>query len=257
MIDCQQLRFSPMPGGERQEKAEAALGKNVVTKILSLALYWLGGSRPQIAAGLGIPENSLRTTVRVVLQDGLAGLEDRRCSHSQGILLRSPKSAIATVTVAREDDLITIRFGTIDAPLTISVPNRVQSRVVLLSLVNSGLISVGNTAEILGLSSVHVRNLAARLAGGDVEALLDKRHGQQKEYVLTPDVKSQIVLQYTANAVLGRATGSKAVVADISTRCGLAVSDRTFRHCIAKLGLGKIATKLPELLDRVKKGSGA
>jgi hypothetical protein len=75
--------------------------------------------------------------------------------------------------------------------------------------------------------------------------------------VLTPNVKSQIVLQYTANAVLGRATGSKAVVADIGKRCGLAVSDRTFRYCIAKLGLGKIATKLPELLDSVKKGSGA
>ncbi len=257
MIDCQQLRFSLAVGGERQEKAEAALGMNVVTKILGLALYWLGGKRPQIAEGLGVPENSLRTTVRVVLQDGLAGLEDRRRSHSQGILLPSPQPATEAVTVVREDDLITIRFGSIGVPLTISAPNRVQSRVVLLSLVNSGLISAEDAAEILGLSSVHVRNLAARLAVGDVEALLDKRRGQQKEYVLTPNVKSQIVLQYTANAVLGRATGSKAVVADIGERCGLAVSDRTCRHCIAKLGLGKIATKLPELVDSVKKGSGA
>jgi hypothetical protein len=257
MIDCQQLRFSLAAGSERQEKAEAALGKNVVSKILVLALYWLGGRRPQIATGLGVPENSLRTTVRVVLQDGLTALEDRRRSHSQGILLPLPQPATGTVTVVREGNLIAVRFGAIDAPLTLSALNRVQSRVVLLSLVNSGLISAGDAAEVLGLSSVHVRNLAAHLADGDVEALLDKRRGQQKEYVLTPNVKSQIVLQYTANAVLGRATGSKAVVADIGKRCGLAVSDRTFRHFIAKFGLGTIATKLPELVDSVKKGSGA
>ncbi len=255
MIDCQQVRFSPSVGGERKEKAEMVLGKKVVTKILTLALYWLGGSRPQIAAGLGVQENSLRTTVRVVLQDGLGGLEDRRHSHSQGILPPSSQPSAEAVTVLREADLVTIRFGAIGAPLTLSTANRVQLRVVLLSLVNSGLISAGGVAEVLGLSSVHVRNLASRLADNDVEALLDKRRGQQKEYVLTANVKSQIVLQYTANAVLGKATGSKAVVADISERSGLTVSDRTFRHYIAKLGLGEIATKLPELVNRVKKGS--
>lgn len=254
MIDCQQLSFSSMVGVERRKKAERFLGKNAVTKILGLAMYWLGGRRPEIAAELGIPENSLRTTVRVVLRDGPAAFEDRRHSHRQYTFLPPPRPATETLKLAREGNMIVVRFGTINAPLTIPVTNGVQSRVVLLSLVNSGLISPGDAAEVLGLSSVHVRNLAAHLASGDVETLLDKRRGQQKQHVLTPEVKSEIVLQYAANAVTGRCTSSMAVVADIKERCELALSDRTLRYCIAKLGLGKLTKDLPELVDRIKRG---
>ena len=256
MMDCQQLSFSPIAGGERRRKAETALGKNVVTKILGLALYWMGGRRPEIAAELEIPENSLRTTVRVVLRDGPAALEDRRHSQRQNTFPLPPHSASEGPSVAREGDKIVVRFGAMYSSLTIPVKNRVQSRVVLLSLVDSDLISPRDAAEVLGLSSVHVRNLAARLTGGDVEVLCDKRRGQQKQHVLTPEVKSEIVLQYSANAVTGRSTSSRAVVADIGERCNLALSDRTLRYCIAKLGLGKLTTDLPQLVDRIKKGSG-
>lgn len=255
MIDCQQMKFSPIIGGERRKKAEMFLGKNAVTKILALALYWLGGRRPEIAAELGIPENSLRTTVRVVLRDGPAAFEDRRHSHRQYTFLPPPQPAAETLKLAREGDMIVVRFGTIDAPLTIPATNRVQSRVVLLSLMNSGLISTGDAAEMLEISTVYVRNLAARLAAGDVEALRDKRRGQQKQHVLTPEVKSEIVLQYAANAVMGRSTSSRAVVADIGERCELKLSDRTLRYCIAKLGLGKLTKDLPKLVDSIKRGS--
>ncbi len=255
MIDCQQMSFSTTVGGKRRKKAEMFLGKNAVTKILGLALYWLGARRPEIAAELGIPENSLRTTVRVVLRDGPAAFEDRRHSHRQYTFLPPPRPATKALKLTREDNMIVVRFGTMDAPLTIPVTNQVQSRIVLLSLVDSGLISSRDVAEVLGLSSVHVRNLAARLADGDVEALRDKRRGQQKQHVLTPEVKSEIVLQYSANAVTGRSTSSRAVVADIEERCELTLSDRTLRYCIAKLGLGKLTKDLPELVDRLKRGS--
>jgi hypothetical protein len=255
MIDCQKMNFSTTVGNERRKKAEMFLGKNAVTKILGIALYWLGGRRPEIAAELGIPENSLRTTVRVVLRDGPAAFEDRRHSYRQCTFLPPPRPAAEALTLALEDNMIAVRFGTMDAPLTIPAKNRVQSRVVLLSLVNSGLISPGDASEMLGLSTVHVRNLSDRLAGGDVEALRDKRHGQQKQHILTPEVKSEIVLQYSANAVTGRSTSSRAVAADISERCELALSDRTLRYCIAKLGLGKLTKDLPELVDRLKRGS--
>ncbi len=255
-MDCQQLNFSPIVGAERRGKAETFLGKDVVTKILGLALYWLGARRPEIAAGLEIPENSLRTTVRVVQRDGPAAFEDRRHSHRQCAFLPPPGPASEAFTVAQEDSVIAIRCGAMCGAFTVPATNRVQSRVVLLSLVNSGLISPRDAAEVLGLSSVHVRNLATRLADGDVEALLDKRRGQQKEFVLTAEVKSEIVLQYSANAVTGKSTSSKAVVADIGERCELALSDRTLRYCVAKLGLGKLITHLPKLVDHIKKGSG-
>lgn len=255
MIDCHKMKFSPIVGDERRKKAEMFLGKNAVTKILGLALYWLGGRRPEIAAELGIPENSLRTTVRVVLRDGPAAFEDRRHSHRQYTFLPPPRPAAEALKLAREGNMIVVRFGTIDTPLTIPATNRVQSRVVLLSLVDSGLISTGDAAEVLGISTVHVRNLAARLAGGDVEALRDKRRGQQKQHVLTPEVKSEIVLQYAANAVIGRSTSSRAVAADIVERCELTLSDRTLRYCIAKLGLEKLTKDLPKLVDSIKRGS--
>ena len=137
--------------------------------------------------------------------------------------------------LARTGDAITIDFDEMDVPLSIATTNRLQSRVVLLSLVNSGLISPKQAGEVLELSSVHVRNLASRLADGGVETLLDRRPGQQTEPVLTPQVKAEIVLQYSANAVTGRSTSSKAVVADIGERSGLTLPDRTLRHCIAKL----------------------
>jgi len=256
MIDCQQINFSQIVGGERRKKAEMFLGKNAVTKILGIALYWLGARRPEISEELGIPENSLRTTVRVVLRDGPAAFEDRRHSHRQCTFLPPPRPAAEALTLVREGNMIVVRFGVMNSPLTIPATNRVQSRVVLLSLVNSGLISPGDAAEMLGFSSAHVRNLAARLAGGDVEALRDKRRGQQKQHVLTPEVKSEIVLQYSANAVTGRSTSSRAVVADIEERCELALSDRTLRYCIAKLGLGKLTKDLPKLVDSIKRGSG-
>lgn len=257
MIDCQQLNFSPIVGVERRKKAEMFLGKNVVTKILGLALYWLGGRRPEISAELGIPENSLRTTVRVVLRDGPAAFEDRRHSQSQRTFLQPPHpAAVEGPTLAREGNNVVVRFDAMYAPLTMPATNRVQTRVVLLSLVDSGLISPGDSAEVLGLSSAHVQNLAARLARGDIEELLDKRRGQQKQHVLTPEVKSEIVLQCSANAVTGRSTSSNAVVADIEERCELTLSDRTLRYCVAELGLRNLTRDLPRLIDRIKKGSG-
>lgn len=255
-MDCQQLSFSPVVGAERRKKAEMFLGQGVVTKILSVALYWLGARRPAIAAGLGICENSLRTTVRVVLRDGPGAFEDRRHRHRQCPSLAAPRPVAEAVTLAREGNVIAVRFGAMEGSLTMPATNRDQSRVVLLSLVDSGLISAQDAAEVLELSSVHVRHLAGRLAGGDVEALRDQRRGQQQQHVLTAEVKSEIVLQYAANAVTGRCTSSRAVVADIDERCDLGLSDRTLRHCIAKLGLGKLTTDLPELVGRIKKGSG-
>lgn len=255
MIDCQQMKFSLAVGSKRRRKAETVLGRNVTNKILGLALYLLGARRPEIAAELGTPENSLRTTVRVVMRDGLSAFEDRRYSHSQQTFLPAPLPASEAITLQLKDDLIAVYFGSMDVPLTMPVTNRIQCRVVLLSLVESGLISSKEAAEVLELSSVHVHNLATRLAGEDVEGLRDKRHGQQKQFVLTPEVKSEIVLQYSANAVTGRCTSSKAVVADIRERCDLELSDRTLRYCIAKLGLEKLTKDLPKLVKLIKRGS--
>ena len=256
-MDCQQLSLSAAVGAERRQKAEAFLGRRVVVKILAVALYWLGARRPAIAAGLEMPENSLRTAVRVVLRDGPVAFGDRRqrrggCPPPPS----TPSGGGEGVTLAREGDVIAVRFGGMDGALTLPAANRDQSRVVLLSLVQAGLVSATAAAAVLGLSAVHVRHLSARLAADDVEALADQRRGQQQRQVLTGEVMSEIVLQYAANAVTGRGTSSRAVVEDVGARCGLALSARTVRHGMAGLGLEKLATQLPELVSRIKRGSG-
>lgn len=259
MIDCRDLELSQAAGTERLEKAEEALGKSVVTKMLALALYWLGGRRPRIASELGIPENSLRTTVRAVLSGGLAALEDRRRRCSSAFLpppAPAPTPPAPVFTAVREHGGVRICLGRPDVVLNVPAANRLQARVVVLSLVDSGLIRTAQAADVLELSAVHVRNLAAALAAGDVEALLDRRRGRREAHVLTSDVKSEIVLQYAANAVTGRSTSSAEVAADLADRSGLQVSDRTLRHCIEGLGLGRIATELPRLVERLKRGSG-
>lgn len=258
-MDCQHLNFSPGLGAKRREKAAGAFGQGVVTKIIGLALYWLGAKRPEIAAGLGIPENSLRTTVRVFMQDGLAALEDRRRSHRPTSFLPAPPEERSSrqVELRVEDDVILIAAGGIGSPVTVPAGNRVQSRVVLLSFVNSGLLSARAAGEALGLSDVHVRSLAKRLLDDDVEALLDRRRGRQGESVLIPEVKAEIVLQCSANAVTGRSTASKAIAADIGERTGTVLSDRTLRHCIAKVGLRKLMRELPSLITDIKGGSRA
>lgn len=255
MIDCRTASFSPVVGADRLAKAEDALGKRVVAKILGLALYWLGGKRPEIAVTLGIAENSLRTTARVVLRDGIDALEDRR--HRRAAEATSPPPRSTKVVLNRCEDTVTARFGEEGPELILPGAESLQSRVVVLSMLQSGLISTKEAAEALGLSSVHARNLSTRLAEEGVEALLDKRRGPRREYVLTPEVKSEIVLQYSANAVTGCSTLSGDVAADLGRRRGIALSDRTLRHCVVKLGLKKLSTALPELVDRIKKGSGA
>ena len=253
MIDCRTLSFSPEIGASRRLKAERTLGKRVVMKILGLALYWLGAKRPEIARTLGVAENSLRTTVRVVTRDGVGALEDRRRGHVEKVAPPPPRSP--KVVMNRREDVIIVRFGEEGPELILPCSDSIQLRVVVLSLLQSELISTKDAAEALGFSSVHARNLLARLAKGGAEALLDKRGGSRRDHVLTPEVKSEIVLQYSANAVTGGSTLSADVAADLDKRCGIVVSDRTLRHCVSKLGLKKLRTTLPELVDRIKKGS--
>jgi transposase len=257
MIDCRELEFSPSLAAERIRKAGALLGRRGVEKVLGLALYWMGARRPAIAEALGIPENSLRTTVRVVHRDGLSGLQDRRRGDSPARSPGEPPVVPSTppVVLGRSEGIVTVSCGNADRTVSIPAGRDIQARVVVLSLLQSGLVSVSAAADALDLSTVHVRSLLDRLEGHGVAGLLDRRRGAVGERVLTPEVKASVVLQCAANAMAGLPTSSAALAGDLQARLGLELSPRTLRHCMQALGLRRIASELPDLVDRIEKGS--
>lgn len=249
--DCRNLTFSPNLAAERMRKAVAVFGEGVTAKILAFALYLLGAKRSHIAEEMQLSENSIRNSVRKLFCNGLPALEDRRRSHS-GFLPEPDKTAPPVVAECSQDDLI-VRFG--DLQLSLPLCNRIQCRTMVLSLVNAKLIPTKEAAQILDLSAAHTRNLASSLLENDVEVLLDKRQGQLQSFVLTPEVRSEIILQSAANAMTGYPTSGNAIAAALQKRCGIELSDRTVRDYLQKFGLNKMAVKLPKLVEAVKKGS--
>ena len=85
--------------------------------------------------------------------------------------------------------------------------------------------------------------------------MLDKRRGQQKDYLFTPEVRSELVQQFALNALSGRPTSGRAIAEDLQQRCKMEVSERSVRLHLNKLGLSRIADSLPELLNTQKKTS--
>jgi hypothetical protein len=134
------------------------------------------------------------------------------------------------------------------------ISNRVQVRVVLLSLLSAELLSVQETASSLGISAHHCRELARKLASQDVaEALIDKRQGQQHDYRVGPEQKAEIIQQIAARAVTGHSTSSAVLAEQVNQRTQAALSARTIRWHIHNLGLTNIRKTLPPLVAALKK----
>ena len=108
MIECQNLTFSSELAAKRMAKAECLFGTSVLKRILSFALFLLGGNRRAIAHTLGISFESLRTTLRVLHRDGLSALEDRRRAVSTFL---APPTVGLKINVREESCFLVIEFG--------------------------------------------------------------------------------------------------------------------------------------------------
>ena len=84
-MNCQELDFSPIKAAERFNRAQLVFGKKVLTKIVMFVLYILGAKRNAIAKFLGIPDESAKTSLRVLFRDGVSAFRDRRQSNSQSM----------------------------------------------------------------------------------------------------------------------------------------------------------------------------
>ena len=251
-MDCRGIEFSPQKSDERIQRAMRVFDSKILIQILAFALYMFGAKRRTIATIVGMPDESVKTVMRVVLRDGFQAFVDRRKSQTPSV----PKISIAEerVCLRVEDDWIIVDFNSKIRSLRIPATHKVQVRTVLLSLLNSELISIHETSSVLGISEAHCRELAKKLACDDIEgSLIDKRRGQLQDFRVGPTQKAEIIQQFTARAVTGHSIASKVLTKLVNEQTQANLSPRTVRWHMNKLGLMSIKKTLPELVDILKK----
>jgi hypothetical protein len=253
-MNCRDIEFSTEKSQNRVDRALAVFDSTVLDRIMAFGLHLQGARRKDIASLLKRPEESVKTSIRVLQRDGLPAFGDRRYSDVGRVESMAARSL--SVSTRREGKWQVTDFGVPGKELRIPAEHKIQLRTVLLSFLDSGLLSVQDTATALGLSEGHCRELGARLACADVEeSLLDKRQGQQQDYLVTPEVKAELVQQFAVDVIARGKTSGEAISAALQERCQITIPARTVRHHLVRMGLPGIRHSLPELLSTVKKTS--
>ena len=251
-IDCQNLAFSSQLAKDRMQRAQQLLGDNVIQRFLCFALYLLGVNRSAIGEVLEISPETAKSIIKAINADGLCALEDRR--HSLSTFLPQSRPQPAPISVQKLDERIVVDFGIENRQLSIPCQNLLQIRTVLLSMLNSGLLSNNQVAEVIGLTPAHTAALARRLENEDISSLIDKR-GQRSEYRVTPQIKAELIQQFVVDTVAQRKASSEAISAELKERCQITIPARTVRHHLARIELPTIKHTLPKLLATGKKDS--
>ena len=249
-MNCEMLSFSQTLSDQRLSHAEALLGRKIVNKILAYALFLLGVNRSTISSALNIPQGSIRSLVLAMKNQGLAGFEDQRTKSSS---FKPPLPEKIKPILKTEDSWLKVDFNIGNLLLRIPESNPVQKRVVLLSLLNSGLLERNEVADALRLSVDRAGNLARKLEQEDVKGILDQRQGQRQDYRFTPEIKAELIQQFVIEAVAQRPTGGEQLAKQLKERCQLTLSARSILSHLSKLGLSSIRDSLPEHLAELKK----
>ena len=247
------LTFSQAHADKRVQAAAMTLGEVVVKRLLAFALFLMGARREDIARHLSIPLGTLFSLLTRIGQHGLPAVEDRRHRHSE--FRAPPPPSSPPLKVASRPSGIDLDFGTSGARVSIPGQNPLQTKVFLLTLLHNGVLDRSQVARLLGYSATHVARMARQLATGDVQALLDKRQGQQHDYRVTPQVKAELVQQFTVDLISRGQISGEAIAAELQDRCQITVAARTVRYHLARMGLATIRHSLPQLLEAVKKTS--
>lgn len=245
-MNCEILSFSQKLSDQRINRAEALLGRKIVRKILTYALFLLGVSRSAIASFLNTPPGSVRSLILAINNRGLSGFEDRRIKTSS---FKPPLPEKIAPVLEVEKSFLRVNFNIGDLLLRIPHSNPIQKRVVLLSMANSGLLERNEVANALGLS------LAGKLELEDVKGILDQRQGQRQDYRFTPEIKAQLIQQFVIEAMARHPTGGERLAKKLKERCQLNLAARSILSHLSKLGLPDIRDSLYEHLTETKKKS--
>lgn len=254
MINCRDLVFSTELSQQRIDRAEQVFSVRVIERFICFSMYLLGGNRTMISEVTELPHGSVRSIIRALQRDGLSAFEDRRQRTSS--FLPPPQPKVPPLRLYAEGEYVVVDLGIPGGLLKIPRQNNLQIRTVILSLLNSGLLSKKTVATFLGLTPVHTQNLAQKLQEEDISALIDKRKGQQKDYRFTPEIKAELIQQFVLDIVSQGKTTGKQLSQGLQKRCQFILPERSIRQHVQKLGLEAIKQSLPELLAEAKKNSG-
>jgi len=253
LIDCRNLPFSDHLAQDRMQRAQQFLGEKVVQRIQCFSLYLLGVNRRAIGQSLRIPAETAKSIIKSVTKSGLFALEDRR-HRTSTFLPPSPPPAVP-ITLQVEKEHIVVDFGVEGRQLEIPRQNVLQVRTVLLSMLNSGLLSKRQVADVIGLTPAYTATLADRLEREGISSLIDKRQGQKSDYRITPEVKAELIQQFTADIISRGKTSGDSISEELQARCQITIPARTVRYHLTRMGLMGIKHSLPELIATAKKNS--
>ncbi len=252
-LNYQNFSFNPILSKNRLEKAESVFGKKILINILCLCLYLLGLKRVAIATTLGLPENTVRAKLRTFVKDGFYSLGDRRQKNlDQSTIKKQKEDRLGSLSgIKQSDEEIVIAVG--ETTIVLSRQNPLQTKAVLLALVDNHLIKKAEAAQLLDISPSHIGYLCNELKDKDIYCLIDGRKGSQKDYKFSPDVKAELIQEFAVSCLIGRKTSGKAIGEKLDARFNTSFSERGVRFHMQRLGLNRIKKTLPEKYNAEKK----
>ncbi len=252
VLSCQNIKFDPTKSQKRIEKVTNIFGEAVIKRIICFSLFLLGATRASIASLIETPSESVKTTIRNLHIKGIPAFEDRRRKKSTFLQQKIVETSVEN-KIYYEKEFLFIEIGSEQNKIKIHCDNKMQIRVLLLTMLNSGMISNKQASEIIKLSKTQTSILSKKIKTNDINILLDNRHGQAKDYKVTSEIKGELIQQFTINAAAGKKNSSDKLSDDLNKRCNINLPARTIRYHIKKLGLSKIRKTLPNFITALKK----
>ena len=251
MIDCQNLVFSTRLAEDRWRQAQRVFDQGVLQRFLCYSLYLFGVNRKTIGQALAIPPETAKSTIKTINKHGLKALEDRRRQSS--IFRPQVQIEAQPVTVREEGSRIIVDLGIGDRVLHLNREDPFQMKIILLTMLNNGLLKNRQVAEVLKITPTYTAILARRLDEQGASALLDQRQGQKQDFRVPREVKAEVVQQFALDVINSGKTSGRAISTELKERCDISIPDRTVRHHMTRMGLGKIKKSLPQLVSAEKK----
>lgn len=256
MINYQEdLDFSKLRSTKRLAIARKLLGERVVSRMIALALYLLGGERQAVADFLKIPLDTLKSFFKRANSEGIAALQDGRRKQplEKEEKPKEKRELSDKATLAFEGDQMVVSFEGGRQDLRIRRANSVQCKTLLLTLWKNRVIPLKEAAGAMGISKDHFRKMSGKLDKEDVGGLMDQRKGQQQEYRVGAEQKAQLIQQFVIDLTTLGKTSSGQLANHLNERCQMELSSRTIRLHLNKLGLSLVKDSLLKFLQKAKK----
>jgi transposase len=246
-MDCPQLpdEQSAANGRRRLHGASAILGKDVLVRLLIYSLYLLGFKRETLARMFGYQLAGVKSIIDRVNNSGLEGLIDQRRSIKE----QEPSKPEISLT---EQEIVIFSPGPV--ALKLKRDDHLARKVMAAVLVDAGIITSVQGAQILGYTPQAFSRLLKRYREKGSTDLLDKRRGQQHDYKVDLAVKSEILYQFLKLSCQNVLFSSKDIHSAVSKAFPeKMISERTIRHYLTLWGFSQVHRRLKVELYQGKK----